>query len=209
LRVVIVALLGTSVFAQPPVDPAAAAPTAADDNQSPFPIEERWRHYVHRTYSWQRMAMLGVDSVFDQFMREPREWGRGPASYGYRYGSGFGRRFVRNSIELGAGIALKEDTRFRPSGEKGLLRRIRYASTNAFLARGPDGERTFAYSRLAATVGAPLIASTWHPCHRSPGHYAESVGFGYLGHLQNSLLTEFSPDMIRLGKRVRARFLGR
>ena len=155
------------------------------------------------------MAMLGVDSAFDQFMREPREWGRGADGFGYRYGSAFGRRFVRNSIELGAGIAFKEDTRFRPSGEKGLMRRFRFAAANAFLARGPDGERTFAYSRLAATVGGPLIASTWHPCSRSPGYYAESVGYGYLGHLQNSLLTEFSPDMIRLGKKVRARFLSR
>jgi hypothetical protein len=199
VRLAIFAVCGTAAFAQqPPAGPAAA-----------FSLEDRMKHYVHRTYSWQRMAILGVDSAFEQVTREPREWGRGPAGFGYRYGSGFGRRLVRNSIELGAGIALREDTRFHPSQEKGLWRRIRYASLNSLMARTDAGGRTFSYARLSATVGGPLIASTWHPCRRSPSHFAESVGFGYLSHLQNSLLTEFSPDMIRLGKRVRLRLMGR
>jgi len=137
---------------------------------SGFPIHERLRHYVHRTYSWQRMALLGADTLVDHILVEPHEWGRRPASYTFRYSSAFGRRIVRNSIELGAGIALGEDARFKPSQKHTFLRRLRFASENSVLALNHQGNRQIALSRLAATVGGILIASTWHPCRRSPEH---------------------------------------
>lgn len=198
MRLIIFAACAISVYAQGPTGGAAA-----------FPLDERVRHYVHRTYSWQRMSLLGADTVVDQLFGEPREWGRGPSSFMYRYSSGFGRRIVRNSIELGVGIALKEDTRFTPSSETSLLRRIQAASTRSLTSPDEHGGRKFAYSRLAATVGGVLIASTWHPCERTPGHFMGSIAFGYVGHLQNSLLSEFSPDMIRVGKKVRLKLLHR
>jgi len=196
VSVVLLLLFGSAAFAQ-------AQPSKQ------FPIEERWRHYVNRTYSWQQMALLGLDTTFDHALQEPHEWGRSPESLTYRYSSNFGRRVVQNSIELGAGILLREDTRFAPSQKEGFLRRVGMAATGAVMAQNERGNRRFSYARLAATAGALLVTSTWHPCGRSPEHLLGRVGDSYLGHLQNSLLTEFSPDMRRFGKKVGAHFFGR
>jgi hypothetical protein len=198
-KLFLLALSGLSALAQPQPDPAAAE----------FSINDRWQYYVQRTYSWERLALLGADASFDHMFRQPWQWRRTSRGFLYRYGSGFGRRTVRNSIELGAGIVLREDTRFQPSGEQAIPKRLQFAATNALLARKAGGHRGFAYSRLAAAAGGFLVASTWHPWRRSPEHFAESIGYSYLGHLEESLFTEFSPDMIRIGKRVRLRILGK
>jgi len=174
-----------------------------------FSTEERVRLYVYRTYSWQRMTWLGADVAFDQLVGNSRQWGQGPSSFANRYASCFGGRVAHNSIELGAGILFKEDTRYKPSNERTFIKRLRFAFTNTFLAQTDGGNRRFAYSRLAATVGGTLVASTWHPERRSPQDLMQTIGTGYLGHLQNSLLTEFTPDMVRAGQKMRARFFGR
>ena len=165
-----------------------------------FDWQQRVQHYVHRTYSWQRLTLLAVDTSIDHLFDEPREWGRAPASFSYRYSAGFGRRVVRNSIELGVGAALHEDTRFQPSQGRSFLGRVRHAATNAFLTSGEHPR--LAYSRLAATTGGILIASHWYPRPLTVPLFFEGLGFGVLGHLQNSFLTEFSPDMKAFGKRV-------
>jgi hypothetical protein len=203
-HIAVLLLASGAVTAWAQQDSGAAAFTA------PFTAEERWKHYVHRTYSWQRMTLLAADTAVDHAFNDPRQWGRAPDTYFYRYASAFGRRIVRNSIELGAGMALHEDTRFRPSGETGLLNRLRFATTNTVMARGPDGNRRFAWSRLLATTGGVLVSSTWHP-HR-PHHehnYVSCVANGYFGHLHNSLLTEFGPDAMAFGKTIRRKILGR
>jgi hypothetical protein len=163
VRVVLLLLFGSAAFAQV-------------QRSKQFPIEERWRHYVHRTYSWQRMALLGLDTAVDHALQEPYEWGRSPESFTYRYSSSFGRRVVQNSIELGAGIRLREDTRFAPSRKEGFLRRVGAAATSAVMARNERGNRRFSYARLAATAGALLVTSTWHPCGRSPEQLLGRVG---------------------------------
>src|SRR5215831_2207560 len=72
----------------------------------------RWGQYVHRTFSWQRMAFLAGDTAIDHCLRSPAEWDRRPSSFAVRYSAAFGRRLVNNTIELGAGLALHEDARF-------------------------------------------------------------------------------------------------
>jgi hypothetical protein len=199
VRILIVVCLASAAYGQPVAGPSDTS----------FRVDERIHYFLHRTFSLQRLALLGVDTAIDHLLESPSAWGRAPESFTYRYSSSFGKRMVRNSIELGAGIALGEDTRFRQSQERGFVKRVRFAATSTLLARHADGNRGFAYSRLAATTGGILISSSWYPCRRSPHYYAEQVGYAYLDHLQNSLLTEFSPDMIRLGKRVRSRIFGK
>src|SRR5438552_3165993 len=118
-------LLVACAPAQDP-DPASTPPSAAS---------ERFRYYLQRTYSWQKMSWLAVDSAVDHLLGEA-EWGHGIGGYGCRYASGFGRRLINNTVEFGAVMVLRQDTRFLPSKRKGLIPRIRYAATHAFLASG-------------------------------------------------------------------------
>jgi hypothetical protein len=173
-----------------------------DSRVASFTWEERLQHYVHRTYSWQRMTLLAADTGFDHLL-SPNEWGRGPESFGYRYGAGFGRRIVRNSIELGLGFALDEDLRFRPSSLKGFRNRIGYSVRHAFLAS--RGE--LAYARFAASAGGALVGTAFQSAPAS--QVLQGIGFDMAGHLQNSLLAEFSPDLKRFATRLRKGLLGR
>jgi hypothetical protein len=179
----------------------AQAPSAS----TTFDWEQRWHHYLYRTYSWQRLSLLSAETSLDHLLRQPREWDRAPDSYGYRLASGLGRRMVRNTIELGAGAALGEDTRFRASGKRAFGARIRYAFLQAFMAYGRDGKPRFAYSRLAATMGGMAVISSWGPQPVNAQMYFERVGFDFLGQLENSFLAEFGDDMKSVGRSVRKR----
>lgn len=173
----------------------------------PLTVQDRLNQYARRTFSWQRMAMLGADTAVDQLMDRSHEWHPGARGYIHRYSSSFGGRLVRNSIELGAGMALGEDTRFQESHKQGLFTRLGYAASNTVLARDGQGRREFSYARLAATVGGTLITTIWRPCTSTPQHYFGEIGSGYFGHLQNSLMAEFTPDLVRFGKKMRTAIL--
>jgi hypothetical protein len=183
---------------------AQEQPAAAE---TPLTAQDRLNQYVRRTFSWQRMAMLGADTVVDQLLDGSHQWHPGARGYFHRYSSSFGGRLVRNSIELGAGMALGEDTRFQQSHKHGLFTRLGYAASNTVMARDNQGKREFSYARLAATVGGTLITTVWRPCSSTPQHYFGEIGSGYFSHLQNSLLAEFTPDLVRFGKKMRTAIL--
>src|SRR3954463_8221289 len=110
-----------------------------------FTKQDRLNDYLQRTYSWERMTMLGADTLLDQFVfRNPHEWAGHASDFALRYSSSFGRRVVRNTIEMTAGIAFGEDTRFRPSGQSSLLRRIEFAVAGSVVAWDHHGHRQFA-----------------------------------------------------------------
>jgi hypothetical protein len=178
------------------------------EESPPFDWDQRWHHYLQRTYSWQRMGLLAADTAFEHWTGDSGEWGRGSEGLGSRYGGGFGSRIIRNSIELGAGAALGEDTRFRPSGAATLGARVRYAALQAFTAdRG--GQRRFAYSRLAATIGGCLVTTRWQGRPLTTPRLAGRFADGYLSHLENSLLAEFGDDLKAVGLRVRKKVFGK
>ncbi|HWB96755.1 MAG TPA: hypothetical protein VG672_08640 [Bryobacteraceae bacterium] len=175
-----------------------------------FPtVGERWGHYLYRTYSWQRMSLLGADSLVDHVLLDPAAFDRGPGGYWCRYSSGFGRRIVRNSIEFGAGFVLREDLRYRRSPDRGILARLRMATTSAVLAYDPAGGQHFAWSRLAANTGASMISASWQPYRNGTGRVAGNFAWSYVGQIENNLLSEFAPDILHLGKKVRTRFFRR
>lgn len=151
------------------------------------------------------MALLAVDAGIEHVSDEPREWGRDPQTYTYRYSAAFGRRLTRNTIELFAGAAFHEDGRFSESGASTFGGRLRHAFRQAVLAR--DGR--FAWGRLTATATAAAITPSWYPRGHSASGVFDDIAFGYLGHLENSFITEFSPDMKRVGMRVKRKVFGK
>ena len=172
----------------------------------PFDWGERWEYYVHRTYSWQRLSFLAADTGLEHLTGDSRRWGRQSRYLGYRFAGGLGRRVVGNSIELGLGAAFDENARFRPSHARGMGARLRYAAIGS--VAGYRGERrVMAYSRLAATVGAVLAVSLWDPQPLTTGSFFGRAAGGYVGHLENSFLVEFSGDLIAFGRRMRTRIL--
>lgn len=163
----------------------------------------RVNDYIFRSYTDPaRIAWLLIDSAKDTWSKDPDEWDRSPKSYSYRVASGWGRRIVRNSLQLGFETALQEDSRYRPSNEHGFGRRIVFAVSHSVLAYRPDGSVTPAYGRIAAGVATAAISSTWHPQSITPANLLSGAGQSALDRAGNNLLTEFEPDLIHFGKKT-------
>ena len=185
---------------------AAQDPSEALPQQSS--TSERFQYYLQRTYSWQRMSWLAADTGLDHLLHES-EWGRGMGGYGCHYASGFGRRLINNSVEFGAILVLRQDTRFRPSHRTGLFPRLSYAVSHAFLATSERGRIQPAYARFAGITGGALIAPAWHSHPLSASGFGQDLAFSALDQVQNSLLTEFSPDMQRVGRAIRKKLFSK
>ncbi|MES1261168.1 MAG: hypothetical protein ABUS49_05465 [Acidobacteriota bacterium] len=192
-------------FALPAAGQLAPAPPADYPD-----MRERFNAYLFRTYTDPaRFAWLLVDSATDHWSRSPREWDRSAESYSYRVASGWGRRIIRNTAQLGFETVLHEDSRYRRSGEVGFGRRIRFAILHSVLAYKPDGSVEPMYGRMAAGVVAAATASTWHPQSISAAHLLNGVGQAAFDRAGSNLLTEFEPDLKNFGRKTWKSFHGK
>ncbi len=167
---------------------------------------DRLNDYFHRTYSWQQMGSLAVDTAIDNFLPHPT-WGRSMNGYSCRYVSSFGKRLVTNSAEFGASSLFQEDIRYRSSHLDGFVPRLKFAVTHAFTAYGPDNRVEPAYGRFAGIAAVAVIEPSWRPGGWSTSRFGHNASSRALDLLQASVLNEFSPDMKRFGLRVRKRVL--
>jgi hypothetical protein len=152
------------------------------------------------------MGFLLGETAFEHLMAGASEWGSGARGFGNRFGSALASRMVRNTVELGAAGIFGEDYRFRASGQKVFLRRIGYASLSPLLDSGR--RRRPAKSRAIATGAGVLFSALCRRQQVSGGWYGREMALGYLGHLQNSLLTEFENDLKAFGKGLLRRLTG-
>src|SRR5438105_2234343 len=159
----------------------------------PFNNPERLQYFLKRTFSWQKMTAQGAESVLEHAVGGSSKWGGGPFGVASRYGDTFGRRITRNSIELGLGMALHEDLRYKRSHETGIRRRLRYATTHALLATTPDGSFRPAYSRIISAIGTEAVSSMWAPRRQSGGDMFRCAAWSLLDRFPSSYMDEFAP----------------
>ena len=172
----------------------------------PFEWQQRWDNYVQRTYSWKRITIVAAETAFDQTFQF-RKCGRPPYCFPHQFGEALARRTARTTIELGAGALLHEDIRRRPSGLSGFRRRAVFAILHAPLARGPDGEWRPAYSRFAGTFGGVVVTSAWEGKSLAMPRLFTRFGWSASNYFQDSLLTEFEPDITRIVHRLIRQYL--
>jgi hypothetical protein len=177
-------------------------------NLPSFDMAERWEHYLRRTYSWQRMGLLGADVGVDMVLSRPAD-GRSVHCYNDRYLGAFFRRSSRTTVELVAGAALHEDIRRRESGRKGFFPRLSYALSHTFTAYQPDGHSSVSWSRIIGAVGGIAVYETWNQRPITTGIVGRELSFAMASNFQDSLLMEFGPDMKRFGLRLKNRFMPR
>jgi len=179
------------------------AQTTVQDPLYYLDTRDRVNAYVFRTYTDPvRLGWLAFDSAKDTWTKDPHEWDRSPESFSYRFASGWGRRIVRNTAQLGLETALREDSRYRLSGSRVFRERVLFAVSHSVLAYRPDGTVGPAYGRVAAGVIGAAASSTWHPHPMSAGSVMNGVGQSALDRACNNLLTEFAPDLRAFGRRT-------
>ena len=138
------------------------------------------------------------DFLFDGI----EKWGSGLSGWGKSLAAVQGQRVVANTTELFIGQLIGDDARYRPSGKKGLTRRVWYATTHAFTARASSGNTRPAYSRCIAVTTGILVANQWRPEPKTGSDLARTLIFGITDKIQDDLLDEFSPDLKQFGRKI-------
>jgi len=160
---IVVCLVGTSAFAQT-ADPGATPP-ASTPNPAYTPLTggERLHNYLYSLYAPMSFFTGAVSAGIGQWRDTPHEWGQGGEGYGKRFASGYGQRFVRETLMYGSSSLLHEDNRYFKSTSTTNGGRIRHAVFALFLAHKDDGSTRFSYSRMGSMLGASFISRTWQP----------------------------------------------
>jgi hypothetical protein len=183
--------------------PGLAQPADVDHPQYYSSLHERIHAYVFRTYTDPaRLSWLLVDSAADHWSRAPHQWDSSAESYSFRVASGWGRRIVSNTAQLGFETILHEDSRYRRSGERQFGTRILFALRYSVLAWKPDGSVEPMYGRIAAGVVAAATSSTWHPQSISAETLLSGLGQSVMDRAAGNLLTEFEPDLKKFGRKT-------
>ena len=164
---------------------------------------ERIHSYVVRTYTDpSRISWLLLDSAVDHWSGAPTQWDRSVQSYSIRVASGMGRRVVSNTAQLAFESVLREDSRYRRSGDTRFKTRVLFALSHSVLAYRPDGSVEPMYGRMAAGVVTAATSSTWHPRSISASCLLSGAATAAIDRAGGNLLTEFEPDLKRFGWKV-------
>jgi hypothetical protein len=175
--------------------PGAAAPPPADHHLT---LGQRAGMYALASVGPMSFLSAAVSAGVNQWRDEPPEWGQGGAGLGRRFGGRMAVNATGNAIEFGASALLGEDTRYFPSGRKGVAGRASYALIRTFVAPRQDGRRTLAASRFIGAYGSAFLANTWYPDRVSNTPSALRRGsWSILAGAGGNVFKEFWPDIKR------------
>jgi len=169
-----------------------------------FTFKKRLQWYAKITHTDPgRLAWLvGGVTAGDFVSGGVGKWGSGLSGWGKSLAVAQGQRVIANTTELFMGQLIGDDARYRPSGKKGIPRRIWYATTNAFTAEARSGNIRPAYSRCIAVTAGALVANQWLPHPQTGADLSRTLIFGVADKVSDDLLTEFSPDLRQFGHKV-------
>ncbi len=171
---------------------------ATPQNYTPLTPHERFDQYLSGVAGVNAFVDSAVVAAIGQAGDWPSEWGQGAAGFGRRMASGYGQRFVGQTIMHSVAYAAHEDNRYLPLNEGSFRHRLGYAITSAFMARREDGTRRISYSAISGGAGAAFISRAWQPPSRSSAtDGAIAFGLGFCGRIGLNVASEFSPRMFR------------
>ncbi len=107
---------------------------------------------------------------------------------------GLARHASRSLMEYTFTKALHEDTRYRPSGEHGLLRRAGYVWYHTVMAKTDYGYEP-AYGMFAAVGGTAVVTSVWHPWTPYPVSPLRQAAAGISLKFITNAFKEILPDI--------------
>jgi len=175
-----------------------AAPVQPD-----YPVQaHNFGTFVKRLYAVRALTSTLPSAAIDQVRVWPKEWGSDGNGFEKRLASRYGRYAVGVGIEETAKAIHYEDTRYRPLGHGGFLRRVEYAVASTAVARRKDGSRTPAWSLAANAYGSAGIATLWMPHkYRTVASVAEWGSSSMGAFALSNLAREYWPDIKGLLRR--------
>jgi hypothetical protein len=171
------------------------------DPDKPTPIGLTGRLKVHATRAAAPRVFLEYAAIagIDQATNAYGAWGGGAAAYGKRFGTEFGRNFIRETLAFGMDEILRTDPRYYRSKSTTFKGRLGNALLQVVVTRTESGRKVPAIASLGSAFAAGQISTIWLPPNDAKFH----DGLGYTawmlgGDTARNLLREFWPDIKRV-----------
>jgi hypothetical protein len=173
------------------VPPLAPAPNTVAPKNS--------KHYVDSTFGPGAGIGAAASAAWGLWRQSPPEWGQGGDGFGRRLASSYGRRVIKNTVDLGVSGWRGETMSYVRCGLcAGAWQRLAYALRSGFVRPTQDGGTTLAAGRLTGALAGGFVPMLWYPdSQNGPGHAAlrsaTSIGLD----VGKNVLQEFWPDLKR------------
>lgn len=180
-----------------PVPDAPAIPInrPADHRYSPPSQGERFRFYVHHTYSFTSLVEASAHAGISQARGNPSEWPQGAEGYGDHFGSAFGEIVVRGTTEYALADLVREDLRRARCSQPCSESVFKLAFEDSFMARrGADGHEALSVARIVGPFGGGAVATNvWYPAGSGHSDIPREAGLQFaLIYVRNILRESFA-----------------
>lgn len=181
------------------MDPAPVVPQQANTAYVPITPEQRLKWFVRSTAGVESLVFAGpVSAGWGTAFHHPPEYNTSWEGFGQRYGMRLTGVATGNAMEASLGALWGEDPRyFRTEGQPFKKRMVNILDLT-FRAYREDGERHFAYARMAGNVGNNILSDAWRvPSQSNAQDTAIRVAEGIGGKFVGNAAYEFFPDVLK------------
>jgi hypothetical protein len=181
------------------IDPAPVVPQQTQTKYVPITAKGRLKWFVLSTVGMESLLFAGPWSAgWGTAFDRPHEYNTSWEGFGQRYGMRLTGVSTGNAMEASLGALWGEDPRyFRTEGQP-FKKRVTNVIDMTFRAYRDDGERHFAYARLAGNVGNNFLSNTWRVPSESDWQSASiRVAEGIGGKFVGNAVYEFAPDVLK------------
>lgn len=125
----------------------------------------RLRKYGKSLVKRDAIVGIGSSAALGQARNAPHEWGRGPAGFAKRLGSGAAHYVVKDGIQRGVGAALHEEqNNYVRANKPGFGPKLKSAAQNTFWVKHKNSNKRYpAVGRLSGDFGSGMASRLWQP----------------------------------------------
>lgn len=181
------------------IDPAPIVPQQTQTKYVPITAKGRLKWFALSTAGIESLLFAGpISAGWGTAFDHPHEYGTSWEGFGQRYGMRLTGVSTGNAMEASLGALWGEDPRyFRTEGQP-FKKRVRNVIDMTFRAYRDDGQRHFAYARLAGNVGNNFLSNTWRVPSESDWQSASiRIAEGIGGKFAGNAVYEFVPDALK------------
>jgi len=181
------------------IDPAPIVPQQSKTQYVPITPKQRLIWFTRSTVGVESLLFAGPWTAgWGTLLDRPYEYNTSWQGFGQRYGIRLTGVSTGNAMEASLGALWGEDPRyFRTEGQP-FKKRVLNVIDMTFRAYRDDGERHFAYARLAGNVGNNFLSNTWRvPSESNWDDASLRVLEGIGGKMAGNAAFEFFPTVLK------------
>ena len=185
------------------VDPAPILPALTHSKYVPITGKERLTWFVGSTVGVESLLFAGPFSAgWGTAFKSPPEYPANITGFAQRYGMRLTGVSTGNAMNATLGAIWGEDPRYFREPGLPFKKRVVNVLDLTFRAYYRDGERHFAYARLAGNAGSSFLSNTWRVPSETDWQSAVSrILLGVGGYAASNAFSEFLPDVFKLLRR--------